>query len=293
MKPSTTFRRRVLFACIAACIPVAAIAQATPQAAVVTPFNPFLGDHIGLPVWDGQCPEPAFSGRAAPTIRQTGFTPGAGGTQQDAYEYEVIYPMRTGDICLTPIPPAGFSAYKIDIGALPVGHHTFNIQGVDEEDEVFVEYSTETHVGAVDSVRTDVSGFWYAPEQNGRGVAVVQSGLLNTVYWAIHDTEGNPAWVLLNVVQDPAEPSNILEGTAIYTHGDPLAPGAAELAVADWGTVTFTYERCGHATLAWDSDDEAVEDGSLDLVQVTVPNGVYVCDVENAATSVDAEWLED
>lgn len=277
-----------------ACAPVATFAQVTPPVpAYPTPYNPFLGEHVGIPAWEGQCPAPAFDREQAPQLRQVSFTPGEHSPQQDVYVYELTYRMVTPDLCFSAPAPAGFSHDKIDVGAFPQGHHEFVVKGVTDDDAVYVQYDVNIYAGPTDSLRDDVTGAWFAPEQSGRGVSAIRTNGVTMVYWATHDADGNPAWALLTDNAEDNEHRNVIEGTAIYTHGDPLAPGAATLESAPWGEMRFTYERCGHALLEWDAVDPALGEGSLEMVQALLPSGIDACDVENDPNSVVAERIED
>lgn len=274
-------------------LPIAASAQftPTPQPPVV-PYKPFLGERIGVSAWDTQCPGPAWDYEHA-EIRELSHTPGAGGVQQDEYTYELVYRMLDSTICGTP-PPAGYSQTLIDIGDLPQGHHAILVKGVTDDDTVAVQYEVNTYVGPTEEMREDVSGVWYSPQQDGRGVTVVlpahsvASPGEAVVYWAAHDADGNPAW---NVMVDTLDDGNVAQGTALTTRGDPLAPGPAALTSEPWGTVRFEYERCGHATLSWEANDAAIPDGSIELVQIMQPRGVYVCDLAYIGR-VEANWVE-
>ena len=271
----------------------AAVAQTTPtQPVQVTPYDPYLGEHVGIRAWNGQCPQPFIDVEQAPELRQLSHTAGAGGPQQDEYTYELVYRMRLPDLCFSAPAPASFGAI-IDLGdALPEGHHHVDVKGMAPDDTVFVAYDVDFHIGPADDLRGDVSGIWYAPEQNGRGVTVALRGDTGVVYWATHDDEGDPAWNVLTVPRNTMDERNVLEGTSHTTRGAPLAPGDAALALEDWGHVRFEYQRCGAATLTWDALDPAVEDGSLDLVQILQPDGVYVCDVANQPDRVEAVRVE-
>lgn len=286
----------LLLTLVAMLSPLVAAAQVTPsERAPVVPYRPYLDEHIGIRAWSGYCPDPIYDGRHAPQIRQLSHVVDVG---IDVYHHELTYRMVRSEACT--IAPKEFAAPWMDIGALPRGFHYIHVEGIEEDGDVFVEYDAEIVVRETDTVRDDASGIWYSPEQNGRGVTVVldQSSsasppLTAVVYWATHDTEGNPAWNVL--VGGPYAGAwgdrNVIEGTAITTSGDPLMPGTAQLRAAPWGEVRFEYQHCGHATLTWDADDAAIEDGSLALVQVMRPSGVYLCDVE-AMEHVDAEQVE-
>lgn len=274
--------------------PVAAFAQVTPPIpAYPTPYNPNADEHVGLPAWEGQCPAPAFDREQVPQLRQLSFTPGVHSPQQDVYTYELTYRMVTPELCFSAPAPAGFAYEKIDVGTFPQGHHAFVIKGITEDDEVYVQYEVAISVGLTTDLRDDVSGAWYALEQSGRGVSVIRTQDVTMVYWATHDAEGHPAWALLTDNPEDNVQRNVIEGTAVYTHGDPLAPGAATLDAAPWGEMRFTYERCGHTRLEWDALDPALGEGSLEMVQALLPSGIDACDVENDPDSIVAERIED
>ena len=272
--------------------PLVAIAQVTPPMAYITPYNPMVDEHVGIPAWTGQCPEPFFDVEQTPQLRQTAFTPGAHSPQQDVYEYELTYRMLIPELCFSAPAPAGYFG-TIDVGTFPQGHHQFVVKGVSEDDSVFVQYAIEFSVGLTTDLRDDVSGAWYAPEQSGRGVSVIRTPAVTMVYWATHDADGNPAWALLTDNPEENTQRNVIEGTAVYTHGDPLAPGAATLDAAPWGELRFTYERCGRTTLEWDAIDPALGEGSLEMVQALLPQGIDPCDVANDPNRVVAERIED
>ena len=277
--------------------PLGAAAQVTPSdPAPVVPYRPYLDEHIGIRAWSGHCPAPVFDARHVPQIRQLSHVFEVG---MDVYHHEVTYRMAEPSDCISDIP-SEFAAPWIDIGPLPKGFHYIHMKGVMENDSVFVEYDVETVVRETDAVRDDASGIWYSPEHNGRGVTVVldQSSsasppLTAVVYWATHDAEGDPAWNVLagGPYAGAWGEGNVIEGTAFTTSGDPLMPGTAQLHAEPWGEVRFEYERCGHATLTWDANDAAIGDGSLALVQVMRPSGVYLCDVE-AMEHVDVVRVE-
>lgn len=292
-KHHTLLTRRLLTLAVA-CAPLVAFAQITPPVpAYPTPYDPHLDEHVGIPVWNGQCPAPAFDPEQVPQLRQTAFTPGVHSPQQDVYEYELTYGMVNPELCFSPPAPAGFYG-KIDVGTFPEGHHKFVVKGATDDEAVYVQYDVDIYVGPTDGFRDDVSGAWYAPEQSGRGVSVIRApGGLTTVYWAMHDAEGHPAWVLLTDNPEDNEQRNVIEGTAVYTHGDPLAPGATTLDTESWGEVRFTYERCGHTRLEWDALDPALGEGSLDMMQALLPSGVYACDIQNDPSTVVAERIEE
>lgn len=284
---------RLLF-CAALSLSGFAQAQITPIGADVVPASPFPGDRVAISAWRDACGGPAFDPSRPPVITQLSHVPGVGGVLQDEYTYELSYGLAVADeLCGTGLF-AGFWS-NFEIGALPLGHHKIVVKGLTSDKEVYVQYDVNAYVGPANEVRPDVSGVWYSPQQNGRGVSVTRvtrsQGSFTSIYWATHDKEGRPGWVVLMEDRDVAlDQSNPVKGTAIHTYGDPLSPGPAELQVANWGQIRFTYERCGHARLEWNAIDPAIQDGSLELVQVIQPDGVYVCDVEKLHSLMPVRW---
>ena len=262
--------------------------ETAPTYVPVTPYHPSPGDHVGFPAWGRFCSEPIFDGVTEPQVRRLSHTTEF---EIDFYRYELTYRVVLPNICFGE-QRSDFSRKVINVGPLPRGFNTFVMKGIREDGTTFVEYETEVLVREP-YVRADASGVWYSPEQNGRGVTVAlvapegSPRRTAVVYWATHDAKGDSAW---NVLATEWDVRNVIEGTAVTTSGDPLRPGSANLQSKPFGQVRFEYQRCGHATLTWDADDDAIEDGSLSLVQTMQPLGVYVCDVK-AMDHIDAAWV--
>ncbi|HUG99004.1 MAG TPA: hypothetical protein VMQ83_07490 [Gammaproteobacteria bacterium] len=175
------------------------------------------------------------------------------------------------------LPPASF---LIDVGLLPEGSHRFQTMGL-YDGEVVETYSKTVRVGTLPS--TGVSGPWYAPEQSGRGLFVARiSGQGNeatpliALYWATHDAQGQPVWVLAPATADGL----VAEAEAFNTAGAALAPGDAQLESSRWGVLRFEYTGCGSAVLTWDADDPAITDGSVELEQLAELDGLASCSIQ-------------
>lgn len=290
----------------AACLTTAAHAEQIEIDASPFPQQAYPGDHVAVPLLGGGAcsaasPDPARK----PQVRLTEHFPNdVDNPDDDVYVYTVDYWLLNppAPICGTPPPPPFFHA---DVGVLPNGHHRFNVTGqIDGEEHV--SYQTgDAWVFPHERPDNNISGVWYAPEQNGRGFMVQRSGNLFALYWATHDDEGRPTWVTL-LVPDAGRwdgnDQNSYAGDAITTSGDPLSQGPATLDTIDWGPVSFTYEGCGRATFEWGpryplpagqpQPDPAGSEGSLALRQVAVPDGAEPCDAVARSAGLVAEWIE-
>lgn len=294
---------------IVACLLVAAPLHAEQIEIDASPFpgNAYPGDHVAVPLLGGGTCNAAFPDpERAPQIRRVEHFPNdEANPDDDVYVYVVAYWLldEPSVICGTPPPPPFFYA---DVGALPNGSHRFNVTGQLDGEE-HVSYQTyDTSVYPHQRPDNNISGVWYAPEQNGRGFMVQRSGNLFALYWATHDDAGQPTWITL-LVPDAGRwdgtDQNTYAGDAITTSGDPLSQGPATLDTIDWGPVSFTYEGCGRATFEWGpryplpagqpQPDPAGSEGSLALRQVTVPDGVEPCDAVARSGGLTAEWPED
>lgn len=251
------------------------------------PYDPYPGDRIGLHAFGGGCPSVELDPNRAPRIRQTGFTADPGGDPEaDLREYELSYwsHIPSGQVC--PLPPPMDYSSLIDIGPLPIGQHRITVIGYLDGDE-FDRYTGHVWVRVRNSPRNDISGVWYAPEQSGRGLFAARRGNLTGFWWSNHDAEGRPAWVVMTAT---GWEGNHFEGEAITTYGPPLAPGPASIQSQRWGELAFTYIGCGRGRLEWRADDAAIGEGSLDVVQLMLPDGIALCDVSQLRTGPPAVW---
>lgn len=274
-------------------------------AADVIPDLPYPGDRVGVPLHGGgNCNSAQLDPKKKPQIRLSEHrVNGVNDPSDDVYTYAVDYWLvDVNDVCGTPPPPRVFYA---DIGELPLGYHFFEAQAW-LNGEKYVEYMRLAIVNLHERAPDDISGFWVAPDQLGRGFTVTRSGDLFLLYWATHDGNGEPTWATLIVEDKDPYPgwfeTRTFSGDAVTTSGAPLTPGAAELDVEPWAKVTFTYEGCGRATFEWEALDQPILDpptgqtprgnGSLALKQVLVPDGVAPCDVVAISKGLVAEWVE-
>ncbi|MCB1561098.1 MAG: hypothetical protein KDI75_08400 [Xanthomonadales bacterium] len=209
------------------------------------------------------------------------------GTGNYRHTLRVRLRQETGVICPGLPPPASTS---VGLGLLPAGYHRVNVQ-VTNSDTTVQTFEQVFHVG--DSVQDWVSGAWYSPEQNGRGLFLTKLPLAAypddqqkySIYWATHDSEGQPTWLLTTA----AMTDFVVEGQAISTDGAPLSAEPAFLQPRVWGELAFEYLGCGKGRLSWDGNDPAIADGSIEVIQLARPVGLPAC---VSHPNVDAIWLE-
>lgn len=262
----------------------AAVDPATPPPSP-TPAAAYPGDRIGVPAYGNGCPAIRLSTTVAPELRQVQFVANGAGADDDVYVYELVYQAtrNASDPCGTP-PPRDY-AQLIDVGVLPRGLHRFNVVGFANGVE-FVRYTTpDAWVTVHERPGNEISGAWYAPDQDGRGVFVMRNTALTAIYWANHDETGRASWVLLT---QTGFSNNVIAGNAVTTTGVPLAPGPATSQQVPWGSLTFTYVGCGRATLAWNANDARITDGSIELRQLMQPDGIGVCDITSRVAGLPA-----
>ncbi len=264
------------------------------EAPAPSPAHAYPGDRIGVPALSGGCPPLQIDPARSPTVRLTrvydtpGFpVPPPYSSSTTVHEYALDYWLVRDDNVPCPLPPPLDYDTLIDVGDLPVGLHQFTVRAF-IGDELFESYSTETWVGGSLKPGADISGAWYAPEQAGRGAFVIAAGSTLAVYWAIHDAAGLPSWVVMSV---PFDEGNAWQGTAFNTDGAPLAPGAADLQVREWGQLELRYIGCGRARITWDAIEPGTTDGELELAQLMLPDGVEPCDI-TGRTGAQAVWVE-
>jgi len=104
-----------------------------------------------------------------------------------------------------------------------------------------------------------LSGNWFNPDQSGHGFQLefTTSGDLVAI-WFVYKPDGSgQTWIYAqgaydstkNVVTIPAE---ILDGAKFPPNFDPHDVGPQGGAL--WGTLTFAFSDCDHATVSWHSD---------------------------------------
>lgn len=259
--------------------PLAAAADVVYHTPRSFPADPSTADHIIIAISDacGDLLEPP----AQISI-----------SASDPFTHDLNFYFRLPDdppVCPGLWPPGGYHA--VDIGHLPEGDHTVNVHRVRGEE---VSWSDKVTFTVSHIAGKSVSGAWYAPEQSGRGMFLMRMPLtdgqaagenLFSVYWANHDADGNPTWALMTGQMN----DNIISGAAIYTSGDPLAPGDAELEQLVWGNVSFEYLGCDHGRLTWNANDAGITDGSVDVVKLASPDEQDRCKVSDVGEAI---WVD-
>lgn len=261
-------------------------AHAQPAQATV-PSHAYPGDRVGVPAYGGGCPALQVDPDTAPRARTVQHFDDPVDPVHDTYQHELHYDLveSSGDLCGTPPPPDYLQL--IDIGSLPPGWHSFTVTAHLNGQAVATYTTAYTSVRVHEWPGPELNGVWYAPEQSGRGVFVTVSNSLVAVWWSTHDAEGDPLWVGTTA---SLFSNNRFAGEAITSRGPPLAPGPADIAVERWGELAFSYHGCGRATLEWEADDPALGEGSVDLVQLMLPDGLVGCDPRPRLVGQPAQW---
>ncbi|MCK7593722.1 hypothetical protein [Pseudomarimonas salicorniae] len=259
----------------------AELLQAVPDSAL-------LDDRIGVPIIAprGADARFAFVTGVQPVLRQVAVAvpPGPDNGQHGVFEHELVYALAPDNGPTGTEPP--FFVRLVDVGPMPRGTHHIRligqVDGVTVVERQVLGFSvTERSVG-----REDLSGWWYAPEQDGRGLFVSTHELVGDAsgqpgyafLWATHDGDGEAAWVLMVADEVAASAAGtVFSGEAFFTRGAPPASGAAQLAEQRWGRLRFTYAACGRATLAWEAEDPRIVDGEIEMGQLVMTRGARSC----------------
>ncbi len=124
----------------------------------------------------------------------------------------------------------------------------------------------------VPSVRGDMSGNWFNPEQSGHGVQIeVLDGGRVVVAWYTYDGDGRPLWLFgvgsIDALVVEAELS-VFEAGRPPPRWNESSPEAQV-----WGTVRLEFSGCDQGTLSWDSIDPDFASGELPVVRLTTIRG--------------------
>lgn len=254
----------------------------------VVPHAAYPGDHIFVPaVGGGGCNAARLDPDRPPQIRGGKvYDDPSNDDERDTYIYTMSYWLRnrTGIACGTP-PPA--PDLPVDVGPLPLGVHRFILTG-HLEGTVFRNYETSTTwVRKEHGLHSDISGLWHDPSQHGRGLSVVpiRDGSI-MMFWATHDGEGKPLWV---VSHGPSTGVMTFGGLAVRTDGPPLASGPSTSPQQPWGQIKFTYVGCGRARFEWTPLDTTIAPGSQTLVKLAQSKYEERCSLDAQARAV---WID-
>ena len=118
------------------------------------------------------------------------------------------------------------------------------------------------------SIRADVSGSWYNPEQSGHGLMLeVLDRKRAVLAWYTYGTDGAPLWLFGTGRIDGNE---IFTELSAFSGGRPPADWAAGVPEGEsWGTALLVFEGCEAATLSWESSDPGFGVGELPLQRLT------------------------
>ncbi len=136
------------------------------------------------------------------------------------------------------------------------------------------------------SVRGDLSGSWYNPEQSGHGlqIDVLDSGEA-VIAWYLYDPDGQAMWLF---GQGPATGNRITAELFRYSGGGfPDDFDADAVTGQAWGEVVIEFSDCERAELAWTPSAPGFEAGSLELHRLTRIGGVRCGQAEAFEQAVD------
>ena len=114
------------------------------------------------------------------------------------------------------------------------------------------------------SVRADLSGSWYNPEQSGHGLMVeILDNQRAVVAWYTFDAAGAPLWLFgVGAVHG----HEVVVELGAFSGGRPPAEWEqGDLQSEPWGTLTMSVQSCNVATLTWDSSHPDFASGELQL----------------------------
>lgn len=125
----------------------------------------------------------------------------------------------------------------------------------------------------IPSIRADMSGNWFNPEQSGHGIQleVLDNGRV-VLAWYTFDRNGNPLWLfgvgqpnLLTVEVDLLQ----------FTGGRPPAFwDEAEVTSEPWGSLVMEFDTCDAGTLSWTSEDPDFPSGEMPIERLTKLQGL-------------------
>lgn len=127
-------------------------------------------------------------------------------------------------------------------------------------------------IAVAKQIDSTVTGSWYNPQQDGHGFSVEYLNASTTlIYWYVYTPDGAPTFLVIAASNQGTSAS----GTAYIQEGmrfGAFDPDDVERTV--WGTVTFTYNSCGSATLQYNSTDQSYGNGTIQLTKLVEVEGV-------------------
>lgn len=114
-----------------------------------------------------------------------------------------------------------------------------------------------------------MSGNWYDPAQNGHGLQLEYlDGGIVTGFWFTFDNAGNQSWI--NGVGSVEGNKVVMQAGRVLNGKFPPFFDPAQTTKPVWGTLTFTFSDCDHATLTWSaSDPDFTPTGTMPLTRLT------------------------
>ena len=123
-----------------------------------------------------------------------------------------------------------------------------------------------------------LSGSWYDPKQSGQGFDLEFTAQANTLvaewFTFAPDGSGKPIWIYAQGKYDPLQsvvtiPAAISSGTSF-----PPAFHESDITKTLWGTLTFSFTDCNHASVAWNSSIPSYGSGTQQLQRLTSIDGL-------------------
>jgi hypothetical protein len=124
-----------------------------------------------------------------------------------------------------------------------------------------------------------LSGNWYDPDQSGHGFQLEFTGQANTllaIWYVYTPSGGGQNWIFAQGTFDPTKNTVTVPAIMLGNGAFPPAFNPANVTHTPWGTLTFTFSDCDHATVNWSSSLPGYGSGSLPLSRLSHIEGT-VC----------------
>lgn len=136
------------------------------------------------------------------------------------------------------------------------------------------------------SVRGDISGNWYNPDQPGHGLQIeVMDGGGAIIAWYLYDQAGQPMWLF---GQGDAAGDRIEAELFRYSGGGFPTDFDPEAVEGDlWGEAVISFNDCFGGEISWDPVMEDVPAGTIDLERLSGIGGLRCGQAEMFEQTVD------
>lgn len=124
-----------------------------------------------------------------------------------------------------------------------------------------------------------LSGNWYDPDQSGHGFQLEFTGQNDTLLaiWYVYAPSGGAQnWIFAQGTFDPSKNSVTIPAVLLEHGAFPPLFNPADVTRTPWGTLTFAFSDCNHATVSWSSTLPGYGTGSLPLNRLSHIEGT-VC----------------